>query len=445
MANIVLVTHGTGGDVKPFIKLGRILKDLNHEVTIITHCIYQEEAEKNFLNFVALDNYEEYKERIDKLFTLSDAIKEFKKYNDFNKKYCGFSQLYKEYKIIRNYCKKKNTIIIFRHRFSLAGLLAAEKEQIPAISLFLAPNYIQHLKLHEEIIGEIMKKEINKVREKIKLKDIDNWTEWMCSTKLKIALWPEWYAKEEVESIKNTIAIGFPEKRYKVKKELPQNIKEFLNKVDKVALITAGTSNAINPEFYKVVTKACEELCLAAILVTDFDEFVPKKLGKNTIRLRVAPIKEILPYMDVVIHHGGIGTASEALVAGTAQLILAHLADRPDNGNRLKNIGVAKVLPEINWQNENIKNALEEIIYCKKLERDCKLMKDKIYEENIENNLENIINKVLQNKEIYKVNNLSKVKDVVIEKEKVSSTDRNMIEAKKRKMILEILKKKTRS
>ena len=255
MANIVLVTHGTGGDVRPFIKLGRILKDLNHEVTIITHCIYQEEAEKNFLNFVALDNYEEYKERIDKLSTLSDAIKEFKKYNDFNKKYCGFSQLYKEYKIIRNYCKKKNTIIIFRHRFSLAGLLAAEKEQIPAISLFLAPNYIQHLKLHEEIIGEIMKKEINKVREKIKLKDIDNWTEWMCSTKLKIALWPEWYAKEEVESIKNTIAIGFPEKRYKVKSTAKLNdfltgLREFGHTIvdgKKRLKMNYATQVAVNP------------------------------------------------------------------------------------------------------------------------------------------------------------------------------------------------------
>lgn len=445
MANIVLVTHGTGGDVKPFIKLGIILKDLNHEVTIITHCIYQEEAKKNFLNFVAIDNYEEYKERTEKLSILSDAIKELKEYSEFNKKYCGFSQLYKEYKIIRNYCKKKNTIIIFRHRFSLAGLLAAEKEQIPAISLFLAPNYIQHLQLHEEIVGEIMKKEINKVREKIGLKDIDNWTEWMCSTKLKIALWPKWYAKEEVESIKSTVAIGFPDRKCKVKKEFSQNIKEFLNKVDKVALITAGTSSAINPEFYKVTTKACEELDLPAILVTDFDEFVPKRLGKNTIRLRVAPIQEILPYMDVVIHHGGIGTSSEALVAGTPQLILAHLADRPDNGNRLKNIGVAKVLPEISWQNEIIKNALEEIVYYKKLEKDCKRMKNEIYGESIENDLKNIIDKVLENKEIYKVNELSKAKDVVIEKEKVSSIDRNMVEAKKRKMILEILKKKIRS
>ncbi|WMJ80651.1 glycosyltransferase [Clostridium sp. MB40-C1] len=452
MANILLITQGTGGDVKPFIKMGRILKNIGHAVLILTHCIYEKEVKTNGLDFVAIDTYEEYKEKNDKLTNLSDAIKESKEYIEFNKKYCGSDRTYKEYMIISQYCKREDTIIIFRHRFSLAGLLVAEKYGLPVASVFLAPNYIQHLELHEELIGEVMKNEMNIVRNNIGLSDISNWTEWMCSPKLKIALWPKWYAKEETESIKGIIAIGFPENKYESNDEIPKQVKEFLKGGKKTAIITAGTSNAINPNFYKIAAESCKCANINGILVTAFEEFIPRKLPSNILRLREAPIKRILPYVNVVIHHGGIGTSSEALSCGTPQLIMAHLADRPDNAARLKKIGVAKVFPEINWKIDLIGKSLKEIIYDESLSLSCKKLSEKINKDNIEEELNLIIKEFLKNKEKYKANNLYKVKNNALSnkntKEKVVSSNKvslDYIPEKKKRMLMGLLMRKCKN
>ncbi|MBU3108713.1 glycosyltransferase [Clostridium gasigenes] len=452
MANILLITHGSGGDVIPFIKIGRILKNEGYDVSILTHCRYEKEAKINGLDFVAIDTYEEYKEKNGKLTNLADAIKESKEYIEFNRKYCGADRTYKEYMIISQYCKREDTIIIFRHRFSVAGLLAAEKYSLPVASVFLAPNYIQHLELHEELIGEIMKTEMNMVRNKIGLSDINNWTEWMCSPKLKIALWPKWYAKEETESIKDMIAIGFPENKHENTAEIPEKVKEFLKNGKETVIITAGTSNEINPNFYKIAMESCKRINMNAVLVTAFEEFVPKDLPSSILRLQEAPIKEIMPYVNVVIHHGGIGTSSEALSCGTPQLIMAHLADRPDNANRLKKVGVARVFPEKKWDINLIAKSLKEMIHDEVLSLSCKKLAEKINKDNTEEELRLIIKEFLKNKGKYIVNNLYKINNNTLNnkdnKKKVVSNNKDLLDSiseKKKKMLIELLMDKRKN
>jgi len=47
MANILIATHWTGGDVYPFIRIGKALKRRGHDVTIFTHCIYKNIVEQD--------------------------------------------------------------------------------------------------------------------------------------------------------------------------------------------------------------------------------------------------------------------------------------------------------------------------------------------------------------------------------------------------------------
>lgn len=445
MKNILLVTQGTGGDVKPFIKIGKILKNAGYFVSILTHCIYEKEVKIAGINFRAIDNYKQYIERNEKLDNLSDAIKQRKEYIEFNKKYCGSDKLEEEYKIINEICDKENTIIIFRHRFCLSALLFAEKYGIPAISVFLAPNYIQHLELHEQLIGNVMKEEINLLRRKTDLQEINNWTKWMCSPKLKIGLWPQWYAKEEVKSIDNMRAIGFPEiqkNNQSIDENIDGKVKSFLKTEKKVALITAGTSNAINSQFYKIAIKACEYANIKTLVVTSFDKFVPKNLDSNILRVKEAPIKDILPFVDIVIHHGGIGTSSEALASGIPQVIMAHLADRPDNANRLKNIGVASVFPEIQWNSELIGKRLLEIIKDKTILKICK-EKSMEASDGINTELESLIEDIFIDKNKYRVINTYKNdKEFDVEKNIENKNIINENKEKKKAMMRELLKRK---
>jgi rhamnosyltransferase subunit B len=54
MAEILLLPFGSAGDVFPFIWLGRHLMARGHRVTMITACLFEEQARKAGLNFIPL-------------------------------------------------------------------------------------------------------------------------------------------------------------------------------------------------------------------------------------------------------------------------------------------------------------------------------------------------------------------------------------------------------
>ena len=62
MANILFLTHWTDGDVLPFFKIGRLLKTYGHEITIFTHCVFEDTAKKYGFHFVPIDSQAEYLE-----------------------------------------------------------------------------------------------------------------------------------------------------------------------------------------------------------------------------------------------------------------------------------------------------------------------------------------------------------------------------------------------
>jgi UDP:flavonoid glycosyltransferase YjiC (YdhE family) len=45
------------------------------------------------------------------------------------------------------------------------------------------------------------------------------------------------------------------------------------------------------------------------------------------------------------VHHGGIGTCAEAMVAGIPSLVLPAAHDQFDNASRCRRLGVARTLP----------------------------------------------------------------------------------------------------
>jgi len=84
------------------------------------------------------------------------------------------------------------------------------------------------------------------------------------------------------------------------KEELPPEIVEMLNGDSKPILITAGTSKMIRPEFYEVASEACRILGKTGILVTLYDELVPKPLPDNVKRFQKLSIRSLLPHVDAL-------------------------------------------------------------------------------------------------------------------------------------------------
>ncbi len=392
VANIIIVTHWTGGDVYPFIKIGLALKNQKHEVTVITHCCYEKDVKDRGLAFAALDDENEYEEFINDFPLLADAVKNLQGVQYFNEKYYSSPRIMKEVGIISKYCNRTDTILIARHRSSISALLVAEKYGFPVVPVLLAPNYLSHMDFHEEIMGKDMCEKINQSRSLLGLPLISSWKDWLLSPPTFIAAWPEWYAEVDYRLCPDVHFIGFITEKTNEETELDPEIEHLLNSKKTVALITGGTSKMLNPDFYKISAEACFEAGFSGILVTAYDQYIPKPLPEGIIHRNNLNLNLYLPKVNMVIHHGGIGTITEAIISGTPQIILPHLADRPDNALRIQSFGIGLSFPPKKWVPKKMADSMKRFLESNYKEK-CEFYKSKLINQDVSAELKKVIEK----------------------------------------------------
>lgn len=362
MSDVLLITHWTGGDVLPFLYMGQVLRKQGHHVVLFTHCKYESQVKEVGIDFVAVDNKAEYEEMYQKMYVLLDPISNLQEYIEFFKKFHGKDRIIRECNMLEEHIHQKDTVIIARHRSSISGLFAAEKCGVKAISVFLAPNYLSHIDLHEEMFGKETVQEYNAAREELNLCKLDNVKDYYFTPDKLLGIWPKWFAKPEKGWPSQLMPIGFIKKKRHEKLEYPPVIQEVLDTKEKIVLITGGTSKFVKRDFYELAASACEDLDCKAILVALFEEQIPNHIPSNVTVVREANVSQLLYDVDVIIHHGGMGTLSEAIASGTPQIILSHIIDGRDNACRLEELGIAINIPKGRWEPRNVREALQKCL-----------------------------------------------------------------------------------
>jgi len=115
-------------------------------------------------------------------------------------------------------------------------------------------------------------------------------------------------------------------------------------------------------EFFDVAANACMRLNRRGVLLSRHREHVPARLPAGVIHIDYAPFSALLPRVAALVHHGGIGTSSQALAAGVPQLVMPMTHDQPDNAARLQALGVAEVVPESRFTVRRATAALQKLI-----------------------------------------------------------------------------------
>lgn len=424
MPHIILITHWTGGDVLPFINIGKILIKNGFKVSILSHCIYKQQAEAVGLEFYAIDNTEEYNDIYDNMYLLLDPFANLKQYISFFIKFHGKERIIREYEIIKKIITE-DTIIISRHRSSISGLFAAEKFGCKAASVFLAPNYLSHIDIHEELFGAETLEEYNKAREIIGLNRIDNLKKYYFSPKKIFGIWAPWFASAEKDWPHNLVALGFIPKESKNDSEISDEIIDFLKTDKKKVLITGGTSKFVKKDFYEVIQSGVSLVDCKAIMVVPFESQRTDQISDNVLVVSSACVSKLMNYVDTVVHHGGMGTLSEAIMAGIPQIILSHIIDGRDNAFRLSELGVAVSVTVSRWNSLSIKNALEYTL-SGKMDEKCKKIQYLFNNDQFEENL------------IKEVNNLFSDDDIIPDEKYEPSVYNN----KEKKVVTDEIRKK---
>jgi UDP:flavonoid glycosyltransferase YjiC (YdhE family) len=80
-------------------------------------------------------------------------------------------------------------------------------------------------------------------------------------------------------------------------------------------------------------------------LLTRFPEQVPATLPGGVRHVDFVPFRWLLTRSSLLVHHGGIGSMSQALAGGVPQVIMPMGFDQCDNATRVERLGVGRGLP----------------------------------------------------------------------------------------------------
>jgi UDP:flavonoid glycosyltransferase YjiC (YdhE family) len=139
---------------------------------------------------------------------------------------------------------------------------------------------------------------------------------------------------------------------------LPSRIERFLCDDAPTVVVTFGTGVAHVRARYEKLVDAFAGRPLRAIFLTRFDVNTPRNASDNVLVEPSADLALLLPRCALLVHHGGIGTVAQAMRAGVPQLVIPITYDQPDNGFRVRELGVGDLL-EGAWDSASVQSRIE--------------------------------------------------------------------------------------
>ncbi|PAY19469.1 rhamnosyltransferase I, subunit B [Rhodopirellula sp. SM50] len=159
---------------------------------------------------------------------------------------------------------------------------------------------------------------------------------WWLSPDRVLACYPDWFAPSTINAIPQLRHVGFPLfdgpplERADEPLDLP---------TDRPIVFTGGSANWHTREFFRSATEVCVKLDRPGLLLGGNQNCFPKTLPSHVRTHGYVPLGKLLPHCSAIVHHGGIGTTSQALRAGVPQIIRPLAFDQFDNADRVEALG----------------------------------------------------------------------------------------------------------
>lgn len=383
---IILTTHGTLGDLYPFIAIALELKNRGHRPVIATSEYHRRKIEAASLEFHAVrpDIFFHDKELHRRLTEprrgIERVIREFmlpvlrETYDD----------------LLACVQAKGGADLLISQILIFAAPLVAEKTGVRWISTKLQPGafmsafdppvlaptpFLAKLRplgtmFHQALFAAaklpalLWTKPIKQLRQQIGLlPGKAPLFEGRNSPHLVLALFSRVLGEPQPDWAANAIVTGFP---FYDEDESPLNpeLEQFLNAGDAPIIFTLGSSAVWNAgSFYVESIAAARKLGKRAVLLVGSDPLnqISEPLPENIIAIDYAPYAKIFPRASVIVHQGGIGTTGQALRAGRPMLVMPHGGDQYDNGARIERLGAGLTIMRKQYRADRVAARLKQL------------------------------------------------------------------------------------
>jgi len=378
---VLLAPVGSHGDVHPFIGLGLGLQARGHRVALIASEPFGELAERHGFEFMPTITRAEYERTIANPDLWHPRRSARVIFDDaLLRKYLPIG-----YEHIRSRYVAGETVLL-AGPLSLPARVAHEKLGIPLATIHLAPVGLfsavatpiyptlhmsawwpAPLKRFLFALGERLlldpkiRPRLNEFRATLGLPPVRRILgRWIHSPQLVLGLFPEWFGHAP-DWPTQTRTPGFIRYDQADGKPLPAEVEAFLNAGDPPVVFSFGSAMRTGRRYFDAAVAACHALDRRGLLLAKRTEQIPPDLPPSILQADYAPFSAVFPRAAAVVHHGGIGTTAQALAAGVPQVVMPMSFDQPDNADRLRKLGVARVVPAPEFDGASLTVALREL------------------------------------------------------------------------------------
>ncbi len=172
---------------------------------------------------------------------------------------------------------------------------------------------------------------------------------WWWSPDLVLCLFPEWYSIDARDLLPQMRLVGFPlaDSADVVAPEVTARLTVLWDTLagERPLVFAPGTAHEHAANFLKSAARACAELQSPGVLISSNSSQFPDLLPPRVVAANYLPFSQLLPGAAAIVHHGGVGTTSQALRAGIPQIVLPMAFDQFDNAERVAKLGCGSWLP----------------------------------------------------------------------------------------------------
>jgi rhamnosyltransferase subunit B len=391
---ILLCTIGSAGDVNPFIGIGQELKKRGFRVVLITSQYFETQARSVGLEFFGLGSTEDYQSIIQDP-DLWSPDKGFKVFADR----VVFPIMEPAYEIISSF-EPSETILVAQGQF-FAAHIAHEKLGFPFITIHLQPAAFRSVYefpllpvrlppllirglfslIDALVLDKLFAPQINRFRQSLGLPLINKiFGGWMHSPQKNIGLFPDWFALPQPDWPPQTQLTGFVYyDKQNENEDVPDGLDKFLNTGSAPIIFTAGTAMKHADQFFLDCIEACQRLGQRGILLTQHPEQLADELPQGIQHFAYLPFSRVLPHALALVHHGGIGTTAQAIVAGIPQVIRPMAHDQPDTAARVEKLGIGASLSPKKFNAASLAENLDMLIASQAVLDRCKAYAERIH------------------------------------------------------------------
>lgn len=397
---ILIATAGSHGDVLPFVAIGRELSRRGHEVFFYANPVFADLVTNASLHFRQVGSAEAYAA------LFSEAV-ENNPDRAFRRVAREFESLGGKYYAAMQADVLPGQTMTVGSSLLFAPRLLAETGAVPCATVHLAPCIIRSDRQPARLIPRWIKastpallrrlawwqldrfydatltKPLNKQRAELGLKPLKRiFQSWIHEADCVIGLFPAWFAQPQEDWPQPLVLADFPLYDHGEVQPLSPELLRFIEAGPPPVGISAGTATASAQQFFQTSIAACQAAGLRAILLSPFAGHIPQNLPDGIMHVSYAPYGSLLPRLAAFVHHGGIGSTSQALCAGVPQLIRPVAYDQFDNSARTVELGVGRELLVKQYTLRDIAKVLSTLTDDPAIKQRCKEVAQRFGENN---------------------------------------------------------------